>query len=190
MTSAPQKHFFLLFLTSFRSVSVSYTLTFYSLFLTDEKDWLKQFFNQIISSTNAQNALTCAQAGQYFFPRSSTCSYNLLQDIWNELAGDNNLKFIAMSQYLNGNAKGMFFPAAGSSFQQSFVNDPDWQIPPGGAGWVWPSNGNNQPPYSAEDALYTMISYFETVLYGVLEVKSDNMLDLIDSTNNGIYFEL
>ena len=114
----------------------------------------------------------------------------MLQNIWDELAGTNNLKFIAMSQYLNGNAKGMFFPGAGSSFRQAFINDPDWQIPQSGAGWVWPTTSGTGPPWSAEDALHTMIGYFETVLYGVLEMKSDNMLDLIDRTNNGIYSEL
>lgn len=106
------------------------------------------------------------------------------------MAGNDNLKFIAMSQYLNGNAKGIFFPAAGQSFQQSFVNDPSWLIPQNGAGWTWPTSGQTRTTYSAEDALYHMISYFETVLYGVLEMKSDNLLDMIDRTNNGIYGEL
>lgn len=155
-----------------------------------EKAWLKQFFDQIVSSTNAPGALTCAQTNQYFFPTSSTCSYNIIQDVWNELASNDNLKFIAMSQYLNGNAKGMFFPDAGQSFQQSFIDDPDWLISADGNGWTWPSNGQTGPPYSAEDALKTMIEYFETVLYGVLEMKSDTMLDLMDQTNNAIYGEL
>lgn len=110
--------------------------------------------------------------------------------MWNELASNDNLKFIAMSQYLNGNAKGMFFPDAGQSFQQSFIDDPDWLISADGNGWTWPSNGQTGPPYSAEDALKTMIEYFETVLYGVLEMKSDTMLDLMDQTNNAIYGEL
>lgn len=84
----------------------------------------------------------------------------------------------------------MFFPAAGQSFQQSFVNDPDWLIPQNGAGWTWPASGETGTTYSAEDALNHMISYFETVLYGVLEMKSNKLLDLIDETNNGIYGEL
>lgn len=50
--------------------------------------------------------------------------------------------------------------------------------------------GANGTSWSAEDALYEMINYFETLLYGVLEMKSDNMFDLIDQTNNQIFREL
>lgn len=92
-----------------------------------------------------------------------------------------------MSQYLNGDAKGMFSPAAGKSFQQSYVHEADWLIPQGGIGWTWRATGTT---YSAEDALIHMIGYFEKVLYGVLEMKTNNMLDLIDRTNNAIYHEL
>lgn len=84
----------------------------------------------------------------------------------------------------------MFFPAAGKSFQQCFINEPDWLIPHDGAGWIWRRTSPTEPPFSAENVLHQMIGYFETVLYGVLEMKSDNMLDLIDQTNKSIYGEL
>lgn len=169
------------------AVKVLLLLTIWLTLVSDEKDWLKQFFNRIISSTSAPNALTCAQTNQYFFPTSSTCSYNIIQAVWDELAGNSNLKFIAMSQYLNGDAKGIFFPAAGQSFQQSYVHEADWLIPQDGIGWTWRATGTT---YSAEDALSHMIGYFEKVLYGVLEMKTNNMLDLIDRTNNAIYHKL
>ena len=114
--------------------------------------------------------------------------------MWDALAGDHNLKFIAMSGFLNSAAKGMFFPDTGGSFVQSFVTDPTWQVPAKGAGWVWGNNGNGNsaPPWSAVASMKTMIVYFERVLYGVLEMRSDNdnMLALIDQTNNRIYLEL
>lgn len=81
----------------------------------------------------------------------------------------------------------MFFPAAGQSFQQSYVHEADWLIPQDGIGWNWRATGTT---YSAEDALSRMIAYFEKILYGVLEMKTDNMLDLTDRTNNAIYHEL
>jgi hypothetical protein len=94
-----------------------------------------------------------------------------------------------MSQYLNGNAKGLFFPNAGSTFQQTFVGDPNFQIPAGGLGWTWPSGGGPGQS-SVSDALNRMLQYWQPVLYGVLEMGSDNMLPLFDKTNNRIYGEL
>lgn len=169
------------------SVKVLLLLTIWLTLVSDEKDWLKQFFNRIISSNSASNTLTCAQTNQYFFPTTSTCSYNIIKAVWDELAGNSNLKFIAMSQYLNGDAKGMFFPAAGKSFQQPYVDEADWLIPQDGVGWTWRVT---KTTWSAEDSLNEMIGYFEKVLYGVLEMKTNNMLDLIDRTNNAIYSEL
>ena len=95
-----------------------------------------------------------------------------------------------MSEYLNNDAKTNFFPDAGNVFSQFYVNDPSWIIPQNGDGWVWRVTGANETSWSAEDALYEMINYFETFLYGVLEMKSDNMFDLIDQTNNQIFREL
>ncbi len=52
------------------------------------------------------------------------------------------------------------------------------------------NSGANGTSWSAEDALYEMIQYFQTVLHGVLEMKTDNMLNIIDHTNNNIFREL
>lgn len=95
-----------------------------------------------------------------------------------------------MSEYLNGGAKTNFFPDAGKVFSQSCVTDPSWIIPQNGDGWVWRVTGANGTSWSTEDALYEMINYFETLLYGALEMKSNNMFDLIDQTNNQIFREL
>jgi hypothetical protein len=115
----------------------------------------------------------------------------MIQTIFDELASETKPYFIAMSQYLNGDAKGKFFPAAPADFIQSFVNDPTYDMTKNPNSWVWPSNGGSTTrPWSAQDALIDMISTFEWVLHGVLEMKSSNMLDLIDRTNNGIYSQL
>ena len=160
-----------------------------------EIHWLKQFFDQIVSSQTVPNPLRCSQVNQYFFPTkiSSTgavCSYNVLRDVFGALSGHNNLRFIAMSQYLNGNAKANFFPNAGDQFEQRYVNDPQWVVPRHCAGWIWRSNGNPGPPWAVVDSFEEVIWYFEVVFYGVLEMKTDNMFDLIDQTNSAIYSEL
>lgn len=94
-----------------------------------------------------------------------------------------------MSQYING-WKSIFFPDAGKTFPQQYLTS-DWLIPAtgGDAGWKWPS-GDTNTQFSAKDALAVMLSYFEKVLYGTLEMKADNMFDLIDKTNNQIYGQL
>lgn len=157
-------------------------------YTADEKQWLSRFFNHVVSSQNAAGALTCAQMKQFLFP--TQCQTLLVQDVFNELGSSDNLRFIAMSVYLNSNAKSMLFPPEGRTFDEKFVHDPSYEMPNSMAGWTWPSNGGVGPPYSAKDALDEMLGYFERVLYGVLEMKSDNLLKLIDQTNNAIYKRL
>ena len=155
-------------------------------FVSVEKKWLKQFFDTVVGCKNSLNTLSCDQFNQYFLLSNSKCPSNIIQTVWNELAGESNPKFVIMSSYLNSNAKGMFFPEQGNIFQHTFVNDPKFSMPQGGQGWTWPTGGFGGV-LSAKDALVAMSRYFEVVLYGVLEMKADNMLSLIDETNNGIY---
>jgi hypothetical protein len=108
-----------------------------------------------------------------------------MQAVWDGLASDDNLDFIAMSQYLNGDGKGSFF----NNFVQTFVNDPAYRIPQDLTGWHW-ATGDTSSSYSAADALYAMVGQLEKTLYGVLEMKSSDMQTMIDRTNNRIYGEL
>jgi hypothetical protein len=87
-----------------------------------------------------------------------------------------------MSIYLNGDGKGMFF-------NEAYVQYTNQLIPDNGAGWIWPTT-NSRGVYSAYDTLITMINHLEKILYGVLEMNTDNMLALIDKTNNRIYAAL
>ncbi|KAI9643088.1 hypothetical protein NHQ30_008823 [Ciborinia camelliae] len=150
-----------------------------------EKAWLKQFFDTTFKSQIGAGKITCPQINQFFFPTG----HKLLQPVFDGLGSNINLDFIIMSQYING-WKSIFFPEAGGSFPQQFLT-PDWLIPStgGDAGWKWPS-GNSNTQYSAKDALAIMLSYFEKVLYGTLEMKTDNMFKMIDKTNNQIYGQL
>jgi hypothetical protein len=147
----------------------------------------------IVSSTGSgntlvPNTLTCILTNQYFFPWSYTenRALNIIQQVWNALAGFDNLDFIAMSAYLNG-AKGTFFGTSSSYIK--FTNDPEWLIPDNGARWIWPTTNSNRV-FSAYDSLIEMIRHLESVLYGVLEMNTDNMQTLIDRTNNRIYAAL
>lgn len=146
----------------------------------DEKSWIKDFFTQLVDVTTGGGKLSCVDLNRVFFP----CKLNVIQDAWSAIASDTNLQyFIAMSQYLNGDAKGIFF----SNFQQTFVGDPNFVINAAGTNWQWPSAGGSTTMFSADDELRKMILYFEKVLLGVLEMKEDPMLDLMDRTNNNVW---
>ncbi len=97
-----------------------------------------------------------------------------------------NLDLIAMSAYLN-NAKGAFYEPPFYYIQ--FTNDPNWLIPMSGAGWTWPTTSSGGV-WSAYDTLSQLIYHLEYVLYGVLEMNTDNMFAAMDRTNNRIYAAL
>lgn len=144
----------------------------------------------IISSTGRGNTLVpytlnCIRTNQYFFPQTNTDNtvLNIIQPVWDELASSYNLDFIAMSGYLNF-LKGSFF---NPSIQ--YIQFTSRLIPDNGAGWIWPTT-HSRGVYSAYDTLITMINQLEKILYGVLEMNTDNMLPLIDKTNNRIYAAL
>ena len=67
-----------------------------------EIGFLKSFMESIIDKPNG---LTCANANSQFFDTGS-CSDNRLQPIFGSLPSYENPDFIAMSQWLNGDAKG------------------------------------------------------------------------------------
>ena len=67
-----------------------------------EIGFLKSFMESIIDKSNG---LTCAHANSQFFD-SGSCPDNRLQPIFGSLPSYRNLDFIAMSQWLNGDAKG------------------------------------------------------------------------------------
>lgn len=81
-----------------------------------EKKWLKNFFDDISTK------LSCQELNTLLFEDS--CRNSVLQAVWDELGSDKNLRFVAMSQYLNGQAKGMFFLDKGQ-FGQFYVDDPE-----------------------------------------------------------------
>ena len=154
-------------------------------YILDEKSWIKEFFESVISSTNAANKLSCAQTNQYFFPSSGSCNHNIMQSVWDALASNTNLDFIMMSQYINGQGKGRFFDG-----QLKYVGDPNWKITLDPAKWQWGSSNGGTLPESARDALYRFLAQFQASLTGVLELKSNEMQALIKKTNSRIYAQL
>jgi hypothetical protein len=133
------------------------------------------------------NRLSCSEANQYFFPLSypQNKQLNIIQQVWDALASVDNLDFIAMSSYIN-QAKAALFNPPGEYMM--FINDPRWLIPSDGNGWEWPNTRSNL--WSAFDALSKIFRHLEFTLYGLLEMGTDNMLDLIDRTNSRIYAAL
>ena len=99
-----------------------------------------------------------------------------------------------MSQYLNGDGKGMFFPKNGDplGWASKYVGDKDKEyiIPSDFTDYEWKSVNPNSKPWSGEDTIIEQITHFEQTLYGVLEMKNDRMHEMIDKTNNRIYAHL
>ncbi|XXG93757.1 hypothetical protein Hte_000006 [Hypoxylon texense] len=69
------------------------------------KSQIKDFFEQLIAAVSGSGKLSCADLNQFFFPKApapGTCQYNFMQPVWDGIASDKNLYFVAMSQFLNG----------------------------------------------------------------------------------------
>ncbi|PVH73823.1 hypothetical protein DL98DRAFT_659204 [Cadophora sp. DSE1049] len=136
-----------------------------------EVHWLKNFFAHTIARPNT---LTCIQANQYFFPKGNKqCAsgsqwqheYNFLQAIFDALASYDNPSDLLPCRNISTNK----------------------------VGWTWAPTGGDgifQPPYSANLAIQDMLSHFEKILYGVLEMGSPGTLEAIRRTNNRIYNQL
>ncbi|KAI1169459.1 hypothetical protein F4777DRAFT_222122 [Nemania sp. FL0916] len=154
-----------------------------------EKSWIRDFLKQLIDTNTGGGKLSCADFNEFFFPKGPSgnqCQQNRLQPIWDSIASEKNLYFVAMSQYVNGDGKGKFFQDATNPLPQLFINDPQFAIANNNR-WKWPS-GMSSTQKSANDTIRSIFyGYFETVLLGALEMKSEPMLDLIDRTNNRIY---
>lgn len=156
--------------------------------LTDEKSWFKGFLEQLVAPSSGSGKLSCNDLNNFFFPKAATgtCQFNLIQAAWNGIASEKNLDFIAMSQYLNGDGKGIFFANAGNLPTNQIVGDAAFDIKNDPTSWKWDTSGSGTPR-SADDTLRAMIMHFEKVVLGSLVMKGDSMLPLIDRTNNRIY---
>ncbi|KAI1771557.1 hypothetical protein F4818DRAFT_207037 [Hypoxylon cercidicola] len=153
-----------------------------------EKSWIKDFFEQLVATASGSGKLSCTDLNQFFFPKApapGTCQYNLIQPVWDGIASEKNLYFVAMSQFLNGDGKGKFFADAKNPLPNTFVGNSQFAIK-NDPTWKW-AKGKSATQMSATDTLRVMITHFETVLLGALEMKSDSMLPLMDRTNNRIY---
>ena len=82
-----------------------------------EIGFLKSFMESII---DRPNGLTCANANSQFFDTGS-CPDNRLQPIFGSLPSFENPDFIAMSQWLNGDAKGWVRYCPPKTNSQSFL---------------------------------------------------------------------
>lgn len=155
---------------------------------TDEKSWFKGFLEQLVAPSSGSGKLSCNDLNNFFFPKAATgtCQFNLIQAAWNGIASEKNLDFIAMSQYLNGDGKGIFFANAGNLPTNQIVGDAAFDIKNVPTSWKWDTSGSGTPR-SADDTLRAMIMHFEKVVLGSLVMKGDSVLPLIDRTNNRIY---
>lgn len=124
------------------------------------------------------------QLGKGCYDRS-----NLLQPISDALASDNQLDFVAMSQFLNDEAKSSFFPSFPNQLNAFWVTE-DLQLRADTlAAWKW-QKGDDSTRRSVSTAPSRLALAFEKMLYGVLEMNSDDVFSSMDRTNNRIYARL
>ncbi|KAG9527372.1 hypothetical protein KCU93_g5257, partial [Aureobasidium melanogenum] len=143
-----------------------------------EVHWLKDFMTFLIDPSR----FSCTQFIQIYFPQNNACQENLLQPIFDALASDENPDFLILSVYLN-QVKAALFPLAAFWAE----NDDDWWLSPQTiSSWHWHSGDDK----SVKDLLSSLAKQFERILYGTLEMQADNMLPMIDKTNNRIYAAL
>lgn len=90
-----------------------------------------------------------------------------------------------MSAFLNGaRGKGQFFETEPLKWMRK---DTLLKISDDLSGWSWTGTGDTK---SAADELRKQLGIFEKRLYGVLELNTDNMFELIKKTNLKIYSQL
>ncbi|KAL8935051.1 MAG: hypothetical protein Q9211_004906, partial [Gyalolechia sp. 1 TL-2023] len=148
-----------------------------------ENGWLQGFFESIIDPPNpVQPVLSCAAANAIFFNQyqgAPGCAVNRMAPIYDALASNTNPDFVVMSQWLNGDAKGWIM---GPTFDE---NDGDffasrWTVGGGGLN-RW--NGADQ----AKESINIKLGHLKNVLLGCLMINADNVIPLIQRTNNRVY---
>ena len=91
-----------------------------------------------------------------------------------------------MMRYMNGKRR-KIFQQSPELLDTGLLSTPKVGSP--SSTWVWPEEDEKPKKkiMSAQKALKTQISSFESVLYTVLEMKDPRMWDWIDQTNNDVY---
>ncbi|MCJ1458945.1 hypothetical protein MMC28_009321 [Mycoblastus sanguinarius] len=140
-----------------------------------ENGWLTAFFQSIINKGGG--TLSCNAMNSIFFTTSGTCTANRMEPIFGALASSTNPDFVVMSQFLNGNAKGLIL---GANYALPDDLDPGYVV---GPGWTW--SGTNQ----AMEVITYKLGTLNNMLLGCLMVQAPNVIDMIQRTNNRIYQE-
>ncbi|KAL8936881.1 MAG: hypothetical protein Q9216_004697 [Gyalolechia sp. 2 TL-2023] len=146
-----------------------------------ENGWLQGFFESIINPPAPAQGLSCAAANAIFFNRyqgAPGCAVNRMAPIYDALASNTNPDFVVMSQYLNGNAKGWIM---GPNFDENdgdFFDD-RWKVGGGVSRW----NGVDE----ARDSITYKLGNFKNIILGCLMINADNVIPLIQRTNNRVY---
>ncbi|KAL9608030.1 MAG: hypothetical protein Q9167_007109 [Letrouitia subvulpina] len=149
-----------------------------------ENGWLQGFMEYIINPPNPQPhqpVLSCPAANAIFFNAyqgAQGCQVNRMAPLYNALASNDNPDFVVMSQWLNGDAKGWIM---GPNFDENDGDffDSAWEVGTAIKQWV----GTNQ----ARDSITFKLGHLKNVLLGCLIISADNVIPLMQKTNNRVY---
>ncbi|KAL8965855.1 MAG: hypothetical protein Q9183_003657 [Haloplaca sp. 2 TL-2023] len=135
-----------------------------------ELSFLKSFMESIIDKTNG---IKCKDANAQFFDQGS-CPANRMEPIYGSLPSYTNPDFVAMSQWLNGDAK-------------RFVLGPDYKPDLGGS--FLP--GTKVRPFdnwsSALGKIKNKMIFAQLLVGAALIINADNTIPAMQTTNNRIY---
>ncbi|KAL8710194.1 MAG: hypothetical protein Q9225_007328 [Loekoesia sp. 1 TL-2023] len=135
-----------------------------------EIGFLKSFMESLIDKSNG---ITCKDANAQFFDQG-TCPDNRLEPIFGSLPSFQNPDFIAMSQWLNGDAKGWVL---GPDYDPQLAgsNSPGSRVRPSD-NWA-----------TAMKKIKNKMKLAQILVEAALIINADNTLATMQKTNNRIY---
>ncbi|KAL9593574.1 MAG: hypothetical protein Q9219_007491, partial [cf. Caloplaca sp. 3 TL-2023] len=135
-----------------------------------EIGFLKSFMESLIDKPSG---ISCNDANKQFFDTGS-CPDNRMEPIFGSLPSIPNPDFVAMSQWLNGDAKG-------------FVLGPDYRPELGGATLPGNKVRANDNWKAAMDKIKNKMKFAQILVEAALIINADNTIATMQKTNNRIY---
>ncbi|KAL9579388.1 MAG: hypothetical protein Q9203_006716 [Teloschistes exilis] len=154
-----------------------------------EIGFLKSFVESVVDKPSG---ISCQDTNSQFFDTGS-CPANRLEPIFGSLPSFKNPDFVAMSQWLNGDAKGWVrssqlpFLASGKRLQMMQVLGPDYDPNLGGANLPGNKVRASDSWQQAMKKIKNKMALAQILVGAALMINADNTIPAMQKTNNRIY---
>ncbi|KAL8662335.1 MAG: hypothetical protein Q9202_004793 [Teloschistes flavicans] len=154
-----------------------------------EIGFLKSFVESVVGKPSG---ISCQDANSQFFDTGS-CPANRLEPIFGSLPSFKNPDFVAMSQWLNGDAKGWVRPsqlpflASGKCLKMMQVLGPDYDPNLGGANLPGNKVRASDNWQQALKKIKNKMALAQILVGAALIINADNTIPAMQKTNNRIY---